>query len=246
MGTIQIYGTAPIRWWQISREKWRRFRNRKRNRSVWIDCKSCLPKSMKLPPILDATSVWPELTYETLYYRYKFLLLQQSWHPIYPIYFGRTCDRGYDRTNRNLPIGSWTSQPHGHKNLLYNIHISYMCILLDNWASRLIGPNSSTYFEAKLSGPMLNGPLDCPPLNWAKLFRVFWSMKVHLHTWVFVHAHVTFLTFSTASSTDCNVCSLFLCSWSVNAMWIGSIFPVCCKIHCLSGFGAKFQLGVLD
>ena len=30
---------------------------------------------------------------------------------------------------------------------------------LGNWAS-LIGPNLSMYFEAELSGPMLNGPIN--------------------------------------------------------------------------------------
>lgn len=52
------------------------------------------------------------------------------------------------------------------------------------------------------------------------------------------------LTFRTAWSTDCKVCSRFWCSISVKAMWMGSIFPRCCRSHCLSGFGAKFQLGV--
>ena len=46
------------------------------------------------------------------------------------------------------------------------------------------------------------------------------------------------LTFSTASSTDCNVCKRFRCNISVNAMWIGSIFPEYWSNHCLSGLGA--------
>ena len=48
-----------------------------------------------------------------------------------------------------------------------------------------------------------------------------------------------------ASSTDCRVWRRFLCNISVNAMCMGSILPVYCNIHCLSGFGAKFQDGVL-
>ena len=52
-------------------------------------------------------------------------------------------------------------------------------------------------------------------------------------------------TFSMASSTDCSVWSLLVWSRSVKAICTGDILPVYCSSHCLSGFGAKFQLGVL-
>ena len=54
----------------------------------------------------------------------------------------------------------------------------------------------------------------------------------HLHGNIYKH------TFSTASSTDCNVMTLFLMSMSVNCDWIGSIFPVICRRSSLSGLGA--------
>ena len=41
---------------------------------------------------------------------------------------------------------------------------------LDNLASRFIGPKSSTYFEAELSGSHVKWSL-----NWAKFFRAFWG-----------------------------------------------------------------------
>ena len=44
---------------------------------------------------------------------------------------------------------------------------------LDNWASHLIGPNSSTHVEAELIRPLLNGPLNWTPLTLAKFFCVF-------------------------------------------------------------------------
>lgn len=56
---------------------------------------------------------------------------------------------------------------------------------------------------------------------------------------------VNSLTFSTRSSTDCNVCSLFCWRTSVNVCSIGSIFPVTFNRNCLSGLGAMFQVGVL-
>ena len=44
----------------------------------------------------------------------------------------------------------------------------------NNWTSCLIGHNSSTYFEAELSGSHFEwSPLIGPPLYWAKFFRIF-------------------------------------------------------------------------
>ena len=79
-----------------------------------------------------------------------------SWAASLSLPFGR-------QLKTAVPFCWWCRNSPVEWSLVWLVHSGLRLIWpLDNWASCFIRPNSSTYFEAELSGPMLRGPLIGP------------------------------------------------------------------------------------